>query len=70
MRRSTFVKNELDLIGLLDSLRTFRGILYDGVLQPNVRPAIGIEFCIDPLPEFLSLRFTTGPEGIGLTQGA
>ena len=41
-----------------------------GQICKAVRPAIGIEFCIDPLPEFLSLRFTTGPEGIGLTQGA
>ena len=51
LRGLPFVRNELDLRGLLDSLRTFRGTLYDGVLQPNVRPAIGLEFSIDSPPK-------------------
>ncbi|KAF2632682.1 hypothetical protein BU25DRAFT_80275 [Macroventuria anomochaeta] len=41
-------KNFTHGIQLLHTLRTFRGTLIDGALQPNVRPSNRLEFSIDP----------------------
>lgn len=38
---------------LISSLQTFRGTLYDGLLQPNVRPSNGLEFSISLPPKRL-----------------
>ena len=47
--------HQWDVKQLLKSLRTFRGTLYDGILQPNVRPSNGIKLSIGLPPKRLSL---------------